>query len=220
MFSAICHLIAPEFDEQSLRLYVVQSFGNALMGSDEDALHCLEKHLTNETIQIQTMVAGWQQYLINMEMPYEKGVVEGTSFFFQWTSIIFNVNIQIWSFTNKTIVNYYPSKTNCNRPYNILSFKTSTSHIHYEPLLLNQNTNQSNPQHRIVQMHANTKNRISFRKLKQMICTNSIDKIRENRNRKKKINCLLRKSTPIEIYKKHIDDTPKTKCPICSKLQF
>ena len=56
MFSAICHLIAPEFDEQSLRLYIVQSFCNALMGRNEDALHCLEKHLTNETIQSQTML--------------------------------------------------------------------------------------------------------------------------------------------------------------------
>ena len=31
---------------------------------------------------------------------------------------------------------------------------------------------------------------------------------------------LLQKSTPIEIYKKQIEDTPKKKCPICSKLQF
>ena len=106
MFSAICHLIAPEFDEQSFRLYIFQYFCNALMARSNDALNCIEKHLTNETIQSQTMVAGWQQYLINMAMPYEKGGVEGTSFFFQWTSIIFNVNIQIWSFTSKTIVNY------------------------------------------------------------------------------------------------------------------
>lgn len=69
-------------------------------------------------------------------------------------------------------------------------------------------------------MHENTKNRISFHKLKQMIRTNSIDKIGENRNRKKNMNFLLQKSTPIEIYKKQIEDTPKTKCPKRSKLQF
>ena len=77
------------------------------MARRNDALNCIEKHLTNETIQSQTMVASWQQYLINMGMTYEKGGVEGTSFFFEWTLIIFNVNIQIWSFTTKTIVNYY-----------------------------------------------------------------------------------------------------------------
>lgn len=122
MFSAIFHLIAPEFDEKSLRLYVVQYFCNALMGRDENALHFLEKHLTSETIQSQTMVAGWQQYLINMAMPYEKGAIQGTSFCFQWTSIIFNVNIQIWSFTNKTIVNYTHRK------------QIATEHITYYPL--------------------------------------------------------------------------------------
>ena len=76
------------------------------MGRNQYSLPFLEKKLTNETIQIQTMVAGWQQYLINMEIPYEKGATEGTSFCFQWTSIIFNVNIQIWSFTDQEIKSF------------------------------------------------------------------------------------------------------------------
>ena len=53
-----------------------------------------------------------------------------------------------------------------------------------------------------------------------MIHTNNPNKIGENRNKIMNKNCSSRKCTPIEIYKQQIEDTPKTKCPICKTLQF
>jgi hypothetical protein len=39
----------------------------------------------------------WQEYLVNMALPYEKENVEGGRFCLQWISVIFRVNIQVWS---------------------------------------------------------------------------------------------------------------------------
>jgi hypothetical protein len=41
-------------------------------------------------------IGNWEEYLVNMALPYEKGNLEGGIFFFQWLSIIFRVNIQVW----------------------------------------------------------------------------------------------------------------------------
>jgi hypothetical protein len=42
-------------------------------------------------------VGAWKEYLVNMALPYEKGNVEGCSFYFQWLFMIFRVNFQVWS---------------------------------------------------------------------------------------------------------------------------
>jgi len=62
------------------------------MHKNQDALHCLEQYLIVYVIHY-AMNNNWQQYLINMAMPYEKGQVEGGPFCLQWISIIFKVNI-------------------------------------------------------------------------------------------------------------------------------
>jgi hypothetical protein len=94
MFNAICYLIEIEFDVHSLRLYTVQSFDNAIIGGSQQAFNRLHQHLLPYLIESMSTIGSWQQYLVNMEMPYEKGNIEGGTFCLQWISIIFRVNIQ------------------------------------------------------------------------------------------------------------------------------
>lgn len=72
LFNAIFYLVATEFDAHCSRLYIVQSFCNALMHKNQDALHCLEQYLIVDVIHY-AMNNNWQRYLINMAMSYEKG---------------------------------------------------------------------------------------------------------------------------------------------------
>ena len=136
-FNAICYLVATEFDAECLRLCIVKSFCNALMHKNKEALHCLEQYLIVDVIHY-TMNNNWQQYLINMAMPYEKGQVEGGPFCLQWISVIFKVNIQLWSFVANNFVSYSSAHSRCNRLVNIMSFKTDTLHIHYHAMLQKQ----------------------------------------------------------------------------------
>jgi hypothetical protein len=97
LFNAICYLIATEFDVHSIHLYTVQSFCNAIIGGSQQAFNCLHQHLLPYLIESMSIIGSWQQYLVNMAMPYEKGNVEGYTFCLQWISIIFRVNIHVWS---------------------------------------------------------------------------------------------------------------------------
>jgi hypothetical protein len=45
LFNAIFYLVAAEFDVQSLRIYTIQSFCNAIIGSNEQDFRCLHQHL-------------------------------------------------------------------------------------------------------------------------------------------------------------------------------
>jgi hypothetical protein len=73
LFGAICYLIKTNFDVQSLRLYIMQSFCNAVTSGDHNALHCLRQHLGPGAIHNTTMIGDWKGYIVNMEMPYERG---------------------------------------------------------------------------------------------------------------------------------------------------
>jgi hypothetical protein len=135
LFREIFYLIAIDFDVQSLRLYIVQSFCNAMKSGDHNALHCLHEYLRPGPIDNTTTIVNWKEYLVNMEMPYEKGKIEGGAFCLQWISFIFNVNIQVWSLHGNNIVNLYFAGSNCDKIVDVLSFETHTVHVHYEPLL-------------------------------------------------------------------------------------
>ena len=50
LFNSICHLIETEFTVQSLRLYIAQSFRNAIMAGNKFAMHCLREHLSTDVI--------------------------------------------------------------------------------------------------------------------------------------------------------------------------
>jgi hypothetical protein len=106
-----------------------------MKSGDQNALHCLHEYLTPGLVGNTTTIANWQKYLVNMEMPYEKGKIEGGAFCLQWISFIFNVNIQVWSLHGSNIVNLYSAGSNCDKTVDVLSFETHTVHIHYEPLL-------------------------------------------------------------------------------------
>jgi hypothetical protein len=93
LFNAIFYLVATKFDVHSLRLYIVQSFCNAIISGNQKAFDCLHQHLPTDLIQSMSTLGSWQQYLIHMAMPYEKGNIEGGPFCLQWISIIFRVNI-------------------------------------------------------------------------------------------------------------------------------
>jgi hypothetical protein len=95
LFNAICCLVATEFDVQSLRLYIVQSFCNAIIGGSQQAFSCLYQHLSPYLLENMSAIGSWQEYLVNMALPYEKGNVEDGRFCLQWLSIIFRVNIQV-----------------------------------------------------------------------------------------------------------------------------
>jgi hypothetical protein len=70
-----------------------------------------------------------------MALPYEKGNVEGGIFCLQWLSIIFRVNFQVCSALPDGIVHYWSIDSNYDRTIDIISLKTDTKHIHYQPLL-------------------------------------------------------------------------------------
>jgi hypothetical protein len=135
LFNAICCLVAVEFDVQSLWLYTVQSFCNAIIGGNQQAFRCLHQHLCPYLLENMSAVGSWQEYLVNMALPYEKGNVEGCRFCLQWLSMIFRVNIQVWSALPDGTVHSWFTDSNYDRTIDILSLKTDTTHIHYEPLL-------------------------------------------------------------------------------------
>jgi hypothetical protein len=70
-----------------------------------------------------------------MALPYEKGNMEGCILCLQWLSMIFRVNIQVWSPLPDVSVHSWVIDSNYNRTIGILSLKTDTTYIHYEPLL-------------------------------------------------------------------------------------
>jgi hypothetical protein len=83
LFNAICCLVAVEFNVQSLRLYTVQSFCNAIIGGNQQDFRCLHEHLSPYLLQNMPAIGSWQEYLVNMALPYEKGNVEGCRFCLQ-----------------------------------------------------------------------------------------------------------------------------------------
>ena len=108
------------------------------------------------------MVGNWQAYMINMAMPYEKGKVEVGPFCLQWTCIIFNVNIQVWSSVTRSIVNFYSAQSNSNQIYNIIYFETNIVHIHYEPLIMENNDHMYNMHCAKTLVQQNKKCRINY----------------------------------------------------------
>jgi hypothetical protein len=106
-----------------------------MTSGEHNALHCLHRYLGPSVIHNTTIIENWEEYLVNMEIPYENGKIEGGGFCLQWISFIFNVNIQVWSLYGNDVVNLYFSNSNCDRTIDVLSFETDTIHIHYEPLV-------------------------------------------------------------------------------------
>jgi hypothetical protein len=94
-FTTLCYSVETKFDVQSLRLHIVHSFCNALIGGNHNAFRCLHQHLTLDVIQSVRVVGNWKTYLINMSMPYENGNIEGSPFCLQCVSMLFQVNIQV-----------------------------------------------------------------------------------------------------------------------------
>jgi hypothetical protein len=129
LFVAICYLIATDFNVQSLRLYIVQSFCNAITSNSPNALHCLHQHLPCNVIHNSEIINNWQEYLVKMAMPYHKGKIEGWSFCLQWIAIIYNVNIQVWSSHCNNIVTLYSARLNCHRTIDLLSLAIDTFHV-------------------------------------------------------------------------------------------
>jgi hypothetical protein len=78
LFVAICYLIAKDFNVQSLRLYIVQSFCNAITSNAPNALHFLHRHLPCNVIHHSEITNSWQEYLVKIAMPYHKGKIEIT----------------------------------------------------------------------------------------------------------------------------------------------
>jgi hypothetical protein len=71
-----------------------------------------------------------------MAMPYEKGQVEGGPISVcNGYLMIFKVNIQVCSFFTNNIANFYFPNSNSDITFDVMSFETNASHIHYEPLL-------------------------------------------------------------------------------------
>jgi hypothetical protein len=142
LFKAIFYLIAKEFDVHSLHLYTVQSFCNAIIGGSQHGFNYLHQHLLPYLIESMTTIGCWQQYLVNMAMPYEKGNIEGGTFCLQWISIIFRVNIQVWSTLSDDTVRFYDIDSNYDQTIGIISSKTDTPHIHYQPLIINTSSSR------------------------------------------------------------------------------
>jgi hypothetical protein len=192
LFNAICYLVAIEFDVQSLRLYTVQSFCNVIIGGNQQDFSCLHQHLSPYLLECMSTIGSWQQYLVSMELSYEKGNVEGGIFCLQWLSIIFMVNIQVWLTLSDGTVHSYCIDSNCDRTIDIISLETYTPHIHYHPLMKNTtssgsivhatqttsnlhtrrmlfNENETRPSCDEAIQSLNTKCRLNFHNLKKVI---------------------------------------------------
>jgi hypothetical protein len=138
------------------------------MGKNKDALDYLEKYLTRYAIKNQPMFANWKSYIINIVMPYEKGKCESGPFCLQWTCIIFNVNIQVWPLVTKTIVDLFSTQSNSNQIYNIISLKTNTFDIHYQPFIMDNNDHMYNLHCTKTLVQPNKKQTINCHKSKQI----------------------------------------------------
>jgi hypothetical protein len=137
MFNAICYLEETKFDVKSLWLYTVQSFCNAIIGDNQHAFSFLHQHLSPYLLENMSTIGSWKEYLVNMALPYEKGNVEGARFCLQWLSIIFRVNIQVWSALPEDTVHSRCIDSNYDQTIDIISLKINTPHIHYQPLMGN-----------------------------------------------------------------------------------
>jgi len=71
LFNAIYCLVAAEFDVQSLQIYTVQSFCNAIIGGSQQAFSCLHQYLSPYLLENMSIIGSWQEYLVNMALPYE-----------------------------------------------------------------------------------------------------------------------------------------------------
>jgi hypothetical protein len=78
-----------------------------------------------------------------MALPYEEGNVEGGKFCLQWLSIIFRLNIQVWSTMSDGIVHSCCINSKYDRTIDMISLKTDTPHIHYQPLMRNTTSSGS-----------------------------------------------------------------------------
>ena len=140
----ICYLIAIEFDVNSLHLYTMQSFFISIIGGSQQVIKFFHQHLLPYLLESMSIIRSWQQYLVNMAMPYEKGNVEGSRFCLQWIYIIFRVNIQVWSALSYGTVHSYCIHSNYDRTIDIMSLKTNMPHIHYQPLIRNTSSSRLN----------------------------------------------------------------------------
>jgi hypothetical protein len=59
LFNAICCLVVAEFDVQSLQLYTIQSFCNAIIGCNQQAFRCLHQHLWPYLLENMPTVGSW-----------------------------------------------------------------------------------------------------------------------------------------------------------------
>jgi hypothetical protein len=95
-------------------------------------------------------------------MPYKKGKIEGGTFHLQWISIIFNVNIQVWSSHSMNILSLYPARSTCDKTVDVLSFETDPFHIHYEPLLTEHHNGICNVHSGQLSMALNNPHRVDY----------------------------------------------------------
>jgi hypothetical protein len=112
-----------------MQLYTIQSFSNAIIGGSQQDFSCLHQHLSPYLLENMSAIGSWQEYLVNMALPYEKGNVEGCRFYLKWLSIIFRVNIQVWSALPDGTVHSWSIDLNYDQTIDILSLKTDTTHI-------------------------------------------------------------------------------------------
>jgi hypothetical protein len=80
LFNAIFCLLEEEFDVQSLWLYTIHSFCDAIIGGNQHAFSFFHQHLSPHLLENMPSIASWQEYLVNMALTYEKGNVEGCRF--------------------------------------------------------------------------------------------------------------------------------------------
>lgn len=129
-FNAICYLINGKFDTEKLRLYIAQPFCNSTKGSCTNFTSYQEHLLKENMLDTIPFLLNYKQYTISMAMPYAEGKIEGGSFCLQWLATILKIHICLWSSTSKQIEKVFHSKISTNNTYKIITFKTSTKHMH------------------------------------------------------------------------------------------
>lgn len=103
LFNTVASLTNNDFDSESLRCYMAQSFSNAILYGDKIEIACIETCIKSDMI-ITCGVASWETFIAKVGEPYERSGIKGADFCFEWLSYILKVKIKTWSTTTNIIL--------------------------------------------------------------------------------------------------------------------
>ena len=106
---------------------------------------CFNKYLATINMKKKQFIANWQDYIINLSMPFRKGKIEGDDFAIQWLCEMLHVNIYIWTTKTRSISATFHSSNASQETVYLMQSLVNESHRHFYPLLPIHSSNSSLP---------------------------------------------------------------------------